>query len=57
MRAYAAESASLRTAALLDEGLAEIDLTAEDAGQQSVLAIQEYVVECSIMKVLAQKQT
>lgn len=52
IRTYAAESASYRTAALLDAGLAGIDLGAEDAGQQSARAIQEYVVECSIMKVL-----
>ncbi len=52
VRIYAAESASYRTAALLDEGLAGIDITGDDAGRQSTRAIQEYVVECSIMKVL-----
>jgi alkylation response protein AidB-like acyl-CoA dehydrogenase len=52
VRVYAAESACYRTAALLDEGLAGIDHNAVDAGQQSAKAIHEYVVECSIMKVL-----
>jgi alkylation response protein AidB-like acyl-CoA dehydrogenase len=52
VRIYAAESACYRTAALLDEGLAGIDHDADDAGQQSAKAIHEYVVECSIMKVL-----
>ena len=52
VRVYAAESASYRTAALLDQGLAGIDHNSDEAGQQSAKAIQEYVVECSIMKVL-----
>ncbi|MFO7171341.1 MAG: acyl-CoA dehydrogenase family protein [Bacillota bacterium] len=51
-RTYAAESVVYRTAGLLEEGLAEIDHTAEDAGQQSARAIHEYAVECSINKVL-----
>jgi hypothetical protein len=52
VRIYAAESASYRTAALLDGGLAGIDHDAPDAGRQSVGAIREYAVECSVMKVL-----
>ncbi|HMA37852.1 MAG TPA: acyl-CoA dehydrogenase family protein [Chloroflexia bacterium] len=52
VRLYAAESASYRTAALLEAGCAGIDHTAETAGPQSAQAIREYVVECSIMKVL-----
>jgi alkylation response protein AidB-like acyl-CoA dehydrogenase len=52
VRIYAAESASYRTAALLDAGLAGIDHDAPDAGRQSVAAIREYAVECSVMKVL-----
>ncbi len=51
-RIYAAESVSHRIAALLDAGLSQIDHNAENAGQQSARAIQEYVVECSIIKVL-----
>ena len=52
VRLYAAESAAYRTAALLDEGLSEIDHGAESAGRQSTQVLQEYVVECSIVKVL-----
>jgi alkylation response protein AidB-like acyl-CoA dehydrogenase len=60
VRIYAAESAGYRTAALLDEGLAGIDHDdAPDARggpssrrAASAAAIRDYVVECSIMKVL-----
>jgi len=52
IRLYATESASYRTAALLEESFATIDHNADAAGQQSAQAIREYVVECSIMKVL-----
>jgi alkylation response protein AidB-like acyl-CoA dehydrogenase len=52
VRIYAAESASYRTAALMDQGLAGIDHNADDGGQQSAKAIREYIVECSVMKVL-----
>ncbi len=52
VRIYAAESASYRTAALLDEGLAGIDLMSENGAQESTKAIQEFGVETSIMKVL-----
>lgn len=52
VRIYGAESASYRTAAMLDSGLAEIDLSAEGGGKAAVDAIREYSVECSIMKVL-----
>jgi alkylation response protein AidB-like acyl-CoA dehydrogenase len=52
VRLYAAESTIYRTAALLDEGLSEIDATTESAGRQSTQVLQEYVVECSIAKVL-----
>lgn len=50
-RSYAAESVIYRTAGLMEEGLAEIDHTAEDAGQQSAKAIHEYAIEASINKV------
>jgi alkylation response protein AidB-like acyl-CoA dehydrogenase len=52
VRIYAAESVTYRTAALLDEGLAGIDYTAERAGVAAAGRIREYAVECSIVKVL-----
>ncbi|BDG58945.1 acyl-CoA dehydrogenase family protein [Caldinitratiruptor microaerophilus] len=53
VRTYAAESMVYRTAGLLEEGLAEIDPGAEDAGRLSARAIHEYAVEASANKVFA----
>ncbi len=52
VRIYAAESAIYRTAALLDEGLAGIDYSAQGLGSEAAGRIREYAVECSIVKVL-----
>jgi alkylation response protein AidB-like acyl-CoA dehydrogenase len=48
---YVVESMSYRTAGLLDEILGPIDKNADDAAQQIMKGIEEYVTECSIMKV------
>ncbi len=50
-RIYVTESMSYRTAGLLDEILLPIDKNAADAAQQTMKGIEEYVTECSIMKV------
>ncbi|HEV8636719.1 MAG TPA: acyl-CoA dehydrogenase family protein [Chloroflexota bacterium] len=52
VRTYAVESAVYRAAALLSESVAAVDHAAARTGDQSVPALQEYAVECSIMKVL-----
>ncbi len=48
---YAVESMSYRTAGLLDVILSPIDKTAPDFAQKTMAGIEEYVGECSIMKV------
>jgi alkylation response protein AidB-like acyl-CoA dehydrogenase len=48
---YAVESMSYRTAGLLDAILEPIDKYAADAPQQTMKGIEEYVTECSIMKI------
>jgi len=50
-RIYAVESMSYRTAGLLDAILQPIDKEAADAPQQTMVGIEEYATECSIMKV------
>jgi len=50
-RIYAVESMSYRTAGLLDDILQPIDKDAADAPQQTMQGIEEYAVECSIIKV------
>jgi alkylation response protein AidB-like acyl-CoA dehydrogenase len=50
-RIYAVESMSYRTAGLLDAILEPIDKDADDAPQKTMAGIEEYAVECSIMKV------
>jgi alkylation response protein AidB-like acyl-CoA dehydrogenase len=48
---YAIESATYRTAGLLDTRLALVDHEAEDYALQTMKGIEEYATECSIMKV------
>jgi alkylation response protein AidB-like acyl-CoA dehydrogenase len=48
---YVTESMSYRTAGLLDEILSQVDKNAADAAKQTMKGIEEYVTECSIMKV------
>ncbi|MBC7341366.1 MAG: acyl-CoA dehydrogenase family protein [Clostridia bacterium] len=52
IKTYAAESAVYRASGLIDAKLHTVDVTAEDAGQQSLKAIEDYAIECSINKVL-----
>ncbi|HET7841941.1 MAG TPA: acyl-CoA dehydrogenase family protein, partial [Terriglobia bacterium] len=51
-RTYACESISYRTTGMIDGLLEGIDLGAEGAAKQIMAALQEYAVECSILKVL-----
>jgi len=48
---YAAESMSYRTAGLLDTILSPIDKSAPDFAAKTMAGIEEYVGECSIMKI------
>jgi alkylation response protein AidB-like acyl-CoA dehydrogenase len=48
---YACESMSYRTAGLLDAILGPIDKTASDFAARTMAGIEEYVGECSIMKI------
>jgi alkylation response protein AidB-like acyl-CoA dehydrogenase len=51
-RTYACESMSYRTTGMIDRLLEGIDLGAEGAAKQILAALQEYAVECSILKVM-----
>ncbi len=48
---FAGESAVYRTVGMMDVALGEVDKAAPDAMQQIRKAIEEYAVECSIIKV------
>jgi alkylation response protein AidB-like acyl-CoA dehydrogenase len=48
---YVGESLVYRTVALMDAALSEVDKSAPDAAKQTLKAIEEYAVECSIIKV------
>ena len=48
---YVVESMSYRTAGLLDAVLEPIDKNSPEASEQTMKGIQEYVTECSVMKV------
>src|SRR5579863_7584802 len=48
---YVGEAMVYRTVALMDAALSEVDKSAADAAKQSLKAIEEYAVECSIIKV------
>ncbi len=48
---YATESMSYRTAGLIDDALAAVDQEAADAAEKTLRGIEEYAIECSIMKV------
>jgi len=48
---YVGESLVYRTVAMMDAALSEVDKSAADAGRQTLKAIEEYAVECSIIKV------
>ncbi|HZQ96726.1 MAG TPA: acyl-CoA dehydrogenase family protein [Candidatus Sulfotelmatobacter sp.] len=48
---YVGESLVYRTVALMDAALGEVDKSAADSSRQALKAIEEYAVECSIIKV------
>jgi alkylation response protein AidB-like acyl-CoA dehydrogenase len=48
---YVGESLVYRTVALMDAALSEVDKSAADAAKQTRQAIEEFAVECSIIKV------
>ena len=48
---YVGESLVYRTVAMMDSALNEVDKSASDAARQTLKAIEEYAVECSIIKV------
>ncbi len=48
---YASESMVYRTVGMMDVALAEVDKSAADASKEIRKAIEEYAVECSIIKV------
>ena len=50
---YVGESLVFRTVGLMDAALAAVDKSAADAPKQTLKAIEEYAVECSIIKVWA----
>src|SRR5689334_10254066 len=48
---FVGESLVYRTVAMMDAALSEVDKSATDAARQTLKAIEEYAVECSIIKV------
>ena len=48
---FVGEALVYRTVGMMDSALAEVDKTAADAAKQTLKAIEEYAVECSIIKV------
>ncbi len=50
---YTGESMIYRTVGMMDTALGDVDHTAPDAARQTLKAIEEYAVECSIIKVSA----
>ena len=52
VQTYAAETMSYRTAGMIDNLLEDVDQSAPTAAKQILQALQEYAVECSILKVV-----
>lgn len=52
VRTYAAESLAYRTAGMIDQLLEGVDQSSPEAGKQILEALQQYAVECSILKVM-----
>jgi alkylation response protein AidB-like acyl-CoA dehydrogenase len=50
---YVGEAMTYRTVGLMDSALAAVDKSAADGAKQTLKAIEEYAVECSIIKVWA----
>ena len=53
MLIYTGESMIYRTVGMMDAALSEVDKSAPDSARQTLKAIEEYAVECSIIKVWA----
>jgi butyryl-CoA dehydrogenase len=53
LQIYVGEATVYRTVGMMDAALSGIDKTAADGGKQTLKAIEEYAVECSIIKVWA----
>ena len=53
LMAYAGEALVYRTVGMMDAALSGIDKSTPDAAKQTLKAIEEYAVECSIIKVWA----
>src|SRR5277367_323589 len=51
MLLYVGESMVYRTVGMMDDALGDVDKSAADAAKQALKAIEEYAVECSIIKV------
>jgi alkylation response protein AidB-like acyl-CoA dehydrogenase len=51
VQVYTGEAMSYRTVGMIDAGLSEIDRNAPDVYKQIAKGIEEYAVECSILKV------
>jgi butyryl-CoA dehydrogenase len=51
MLLYVGESLVYRTVGMMDAALSDVDKTAANAAKQTLKAIEEYAVECSIIKV------
>jgi len=52
IRTYVAESMAYRTAGLIEKLLEGINLSSSEASREILAALQEYAVECSILKVM-----
>ena len=52
-KTFVAESMVYRTAGLLDRAIATLDKSADDYDLQSILKVEEFSVECSMIKVFA----
>ena len=52
-RTFAAESMVYRTAGLLDQAIESLDRTAPDFDRKSIEAVEQFTIECSIIKVFA----
>jgi len=53
MLTYVGEALVYRTVGMMDAALSAVDKSAEDASKKTLQAIEEYAVECSIIKVWA----
>ena len=52
-RTFVAESMVYRTAGLLDQAIEALDRTAADYDRKTIEAVEEFTIECSIIKVFA----